>query len=145
MTIKMITLLLALLAAAVVAAAFEYEASNPRQQHPPCQVQMHGRQFQGCQTYLCQGRGGGPQSSEINPQPEEEEEKSLRECCRQLAEVAEECRCEAVKRAVRQLQQKEGQRAGQEQIYEKATDLPRACHVEPPECRLGPRSRRSEV
>ncbi|KAL6507730.1 hypothetical protein OROGR_023925 [Orobanche gracilis] len=152
MATKNITLAAALLVALVaMASATTYtttvttttfeEEGNPGQQQQ-CQRQLQGRQFRSCQRYLS--------SQKSRPYTEEDEDvlqmmgtgnrgqrqQSLQECCHQLKNVDEQCRCEAIRCTVRQMQQKEGQQqiGESQQVYQKAMDLPRKCNMRPQHC-----------
>ncbi|KAL6521108.1 hypothetical protein OROGR_017677 [Orobanche gracilis] len=114
---------------------------NPGQQQQ-CQRQLQGRQFRSCQRYLMQRSASDVEEDEDalemmgtgNP---DQKQQSLNECCQQLKNVNEQCRCEAIKRAVQQTQQKEGQPStGQSQVYQKAMELPRMCNMRPQQCQI---------
>ncbi|KAL6548123.1 hypothetical protein OROHE_009185 [Orobanche hederae] len=122
----------------ITTTTFEDEG-NPGQQQQ-CQRQLQGRQFRSCQRYLMQRSGSYTEEDEDvlemmstgNPG-----QQSLQECCQQLKNVNEQCRCEAIKRAVQQTQQKEGQPStGQSQVYQKAMELPRMCNMRPQKCQI---------
>ncbi|KAL3642685.1 hypothetical protein CASFOL_013500 [Castilleja foliolosa] len=116
----------------VTPTTFEDEA-NPGQQQQQCQRQLQGRQFGSCQRYLSQRRSAYPEEEEVI------ERQQLQQCCDQLRNVNDQCRCEAIKRALRQLQQQEGQQqTGQQsqQIYSMATNLPNRCNMRPRQCRI---------
>ncbi|KAK6139967.1 hypothetical protein DH2020_026280 [Rehmannia glutinosa] len=147
MATKKITLAAALLVALVaVATATTYtttvttttfdEEGNPGQQQQ-CQRQLQGRQFRSCQRYL----------SQRSPYNEEDEvlemstgnpgqQMHLSQCCQQLKNVNEQCRCEAIRHAVRQLQQGGQEEMGQSQVYQRATELPRKCNMRPQQCQI---------
>ncbi|KAL6574999.1 hypothetical protein OROMI_012284 [Orobanche minor] len=107
-----------------------------------CQHQLQGRQFRSCQRYLMQRSGSYTEEDEdvlemMSTENPGQKQQSLQECCQQLKNVDEQCRCEAIKRAVQQTQQKEGQpSAGQSQVYQKAMDLPRMCNMRPQQCQI---------
>ncbi|PIN03469.1 hypothetical protein CDL12_24013 [Handroanthus impetiginosus] len=88
-------------------------------QFQQCLQQIQGRQFRSCQRYLSE--------QEVIENPREQ---SLRDCCQQLRNVNENCRCEAVRQAVRQLQQGGGsgqQMEKMQEVYQKASNLPSRC------------------
>ncbi|XP_073017314.1 2S seed storage albumin protein-like [Primulina eburnea] len=112
--------------------------------HQQCQQQLQGHRFRSCQRYLQQGRGGGlyddSEDSDLVPalnRPEQRE--SLMQCCEELRNVNEQCRCEAIKQALREQQQEGGGYQGEEfqKVYERARDLPRMCQMRrPQQCQL---------
>ncbi|GER29062.1 2S albumin [Striga asiatica] len=120
----------------VTTTTFADEAENPGQQEQ-CQRQIQGRQFRSCQRYLSQrSKYNSDDEAMIEMNPGQQGQESLRECCQQLHNVNEQCRCEAIRHAVRQLQQQEGQQMGQSQVYQKATELPRRCNMRPQQCQI---------
>ncbi|KAI3855380.1 hypothetical protein MKX03_025338 [Papaver bracteatum] len=108
----------------------EIEESMENQQSQRCQRQMRGMRMNMCQQYLRQS------SSQRGDDIVEEEEESnptrqgLQECCREMRGVSEECRCEAVRQMVQQMQ---GQ-AYQGQMMQKARQLPSMCGMRPQYC-----------
>ncbi|KAL3628286.1 hypothetical protein CASFOL_027332 [Castilleja foliolosa] len=119
----------------VTTTTFEDEA-NPGQQQQ-CQRQLQGRQFRSCQRYLSQRSSSPYTEEEVIENPGQQQQ--LQQCCDQLRNVNEQCRCEAIKHAVRQLQQQqEGQQqTGQSgQVYQRATELPRKCNMRPQQCQI---------
>lgn len=109
------------------------DEANPRGQQQQCQRQLQGRQFRSCQSYLSQRgssqyeeeeMGGG---LEMNPS---QQQQYLRDCCEQLQNVEQQCRCEAIQHAARQAQQQQGsgRQQSSEQVYQRARELPRQCN-----------------
>ncbi|GFP96531.1 hypothetical protein PHJA_001797200 [Phtheirospermum japonicum] len=119
----------------VTTTTFEDEANQGQQQQ--CQRQLQGRRFRSCQRYLSQRGRPYTEEEEVIENPGQQQQQ-LQECCQQLRNVNEQCRCEAIKHAVRQLQQQEGQQqTGQsQQVYQRATDLPRKCNMRPQQCQI---------
>ncbi|KZV34983.1 2S albumin precursor [Dorcoceras hygrometricum] len=119
------------------------DIDNPGQQQQ-CQRQLQGRRFQSCQRYLQQGRQGGRDDSEdgelvLPAESRGEQSESLRQCCDELRQVNERCRCEAIKQAVREQQQEGGGYRGQEfeEVYDRARNLPQRCQMRHPrQCQL---------
>ncbi|KAL6559195.1 hypothetical protein OROHE_006564 [Orobanche hederae] len=120
----------------VTTTTFEDEG-NPGQQQQ-CQRQLQGRQFRSCQRYLSSQKSGSyTEEDEVvlemmgsgNPG---QRQQSLKECCQQLKNVDEQCRCEAIRCTVRQMQQK--QIGESQQVYQKAMELPRKCNMSPQHC-----------
>ncbi|KAL8039727.1 hypothetical protein ABFX02_10G055000 [Erythranthe guttata] len=120
----------------VTTTTIDDEANRGEQQQ--CRQQIQGRRFQSCQRYLSQrGQYGGDEEEVIemttgNPQ---QQSQYLRDCCQQLQNVNQQCRCEAIKQAVKEIQQQGGQyQTGQsEQVYQKARSLPRQCNFRSPQ------------
>ncbi|KAL2250781.1 2S albumin [Sesamum indicum] len=121
----------------VTTTAIDDEANQQSQQ---CRQQLQGRQFRSCQRYLSQGRSpyGGEEDEVLEMSTgNQQSEQSLRDCCQQLRNVDERCRCEAIRQAVRQQQQEGGYQEGQsQQVYQRARDLPRRCNMRPQQCQF---------
>ncbi|KAG8376720.1 hypothetical protein BUALT_Bualt09G0093200 [Buddleja alternifolia] len=123
----------------VTTTTFDDSEENPRESQQ-CRQQVQGRQFQSCQRYLTSRRSGGGQEVELlemttdNPRQQEEEQQHLRQCCQQLRNVDQQCRCEAIRHAVRQTQQGGGSYQGEQmqQVYQKARSLPQRCNMRSP-------------
>ncbi|GFQ06842.1 hypothetical protein PHJA_002828200 [Phtheirospermum japonicum] len=115
----------------VTTTTFEDEA-NPGQQQQ-CQRQLKGRYFRSCQRYLSQKSGSYSDDEEVIENPGQQQHH-LEECCQQLKNVNEQCRCEAIKSAMKQMQQQMGQTTPQ--VYERATEIPRMCHMRPQQCQI---------
>ncbi|KAK3021276.1 hypothetical protein RJ639_047267 [Escallonia herrerae] len=139
---------LAILAAALVALLALAEAStitttittatieeeNPSGSRQRCQEQIQRQQLRSCQRYLMQGRPYDELGMRmvVNPQ-----QQSLRQCCQQLENVDEQCRCEAIRQVVRQQQQgKEMQGERMQEMVRKAQYLPQQCNMEPQQCQI---------
>ncbi|KAL6976272.1 hypothetical protein U1Q18_025059 [Sarracenia purpurea var. burkii] len=123
------------------------EEDNPRGSQDRCRQQMQRQQ----ELRHCQGRtegcGGGPppemylsegRRSEIvmttgqNPQRQEH----LQQCCQQLENMDEQCRCEAIKMMVRRQQQEEGEREEMREMMQEAEKLPSMCNLSPRRCQI---------
>ncbi|KAL0338635.1 UNVERIFIED_CONTAM: 2S albumin [Sesamum angustifolium] len=121
----------------VTTTAIDDEANQQSQQ---CRRELQGRQFRSCQMYLSQGRSpyGGDDAVLEMSTGNQQSEQSLRECCQQLRNVDERCRCEAIRHAVRQQQQEGGsyQEGQSQQVYQRARDLPRRCNMRPQQCQF---------
>ncbi|XP_073148342.1 2S seed storage albumin protein-like [Henckelia pumila] len=116
------------------------DETNPGQ-HEQCRQQLQGRKFQSCQRYLQQGRQSEFEYEElINPRGGGGEQSGdLRQCCNEIRNVNEQCRCEAIRQAVREQQQEGGgyQGEGFQKVYERARNLPRRCQfTRPQQCQL---------
>ncbi|CAK9147173.1 unnamed protein product [Ilex paraguariensis] len=112
------------------------EEGNPRESQECREQIQREQQLPHCQRYLSQR---SPYELVLNPREQEEQEQHLRQCCQQLQNIDEECRCEAVNEAVRQRQrQQEGGRQAEErrQVEQRAQDLPRRCNLEPQQCQI---------
>ena len=108
------------------------EEENPRQQQ--CREQIQRQQnLRHCQMYLAQRRDQYEVAMVTDQNPQQQQH--LRECCQQLQQIDEECRCEGVRMAVRQQQ---GQREREEmgQVMQMAQDLPSKCNLSPRRCRI---------
>ncbi|KAK3021277.1 hypothetical protein RJ639_047268 [Escallonia herrerae] len=147
---KLTILAAALLALLALAEASTYrttittttiEEENPHHggSRQRCREQFQQQQqLRHCQMYM---RQGSPYDAGlalamvtgVNPQ----QQQHLRECCQQLRNIDEQCRCEAIRQMVRQQQMGGGSQ--QEQIQEmaqKAQYLPRRCNMEPQQCQI---------
>ncbi|KAK4439837.1 2S seed storage protein 1 [Sesamum alatum] len=63
----------------------------------------------------------------------------LRECCNELRNVQSQCRCEALRCMMRQMQQQYGMEQEMQQMMQKAEYLPRMCGLTyPTQCRMHP-------
>ncbi|KAK3024301.1 hypothetical protein RJ639_043163 [Escallonia herrerae] len=145
---KLTILAAALLALLALAEASTYrttittttiEEENPRGggSRQRCQEQFQ-QQLRHCQMYM---RQGSPYDAGlalamvvgVNPQ----QQQHLRECCQQLRNIDEECRCEAIRQMVRQQQMGGGSQQEQMQgMAQKAQYLPRRCNMEPQQCQI---------
>ncbi|KAL3503450.1 hypothetical protein ACH5RR_037899 [Cinchona calisaya] len=109
---------------------------NPGQGGQRCQqkIQQQQQQLRHCQQYLSQT---SPFELDMYPQ-QGQQQQQLKQCCQALQNFDEQCRCEAVKHAVRQLQQQGGGWQGEQmqQVMQKARTLPRMCNMEPQECQI---------
>ncbi|XP_073047260.1 2S seed storage albumin protein-like [Primulina eburnea] len=117
------------------------EDNRGRQQE--CQQQVQGRQFRSCQRYFQQGREGGRFDSVdgelLLALNRGKQSGSLKECCNELRNVNEECRCEAIRQVVKEQQQGGPGYQGEEiqEVYERARELPRRCQfTRPQQCQL---------
>ncbi|KAM7498839.1 hypothetical protein LguiA_023253 [Lonicera macranthoides] len=118
------------------------EEDNPRgggSQQRRCEEQFQEQQqLRHCQMYLRQQCGQGEDDISslrmvVNPQ----QQQHRRECCKQLENIDNQCRCESIRQMMRQ-QQQEGQMGGQEmeKMAQMAMNLPRMCNMEPQQCQI---------
>ncbi|KAI3886126.1 hypothetical protein MKW92_046174 [Papaver armeniacum] len=134
-TTSLAVLLVALFSIAAVEASIyrttvtttEIEDSSDNQQSQRCQRQMRGMRMNMCQQYLRQSSQRGDDIIMIESNPTRQ---GLQDCCREMRGVSEECRCEAVRQMVQQMQ---GQ-AYQGQMMQKARQLPSMCGMRPQYC-----------
>ncbi|RZC66558.1 hypothetical protein C5167_010256 [Papaver somniferum] len=133
-TTSMRVLLTALFVVAAVEASIyrttvttEIEDSMENQQSQRCQRQMRGMRMNRCQQYL---RSSSQRGYDIMEEESNPTRQGLQECCREMRGVSEECRCEAVRQMVQQMQ---GQ-AYQGQMMQKARQLPSMCGMRPQYC-----------
>ncbi|OVA10921.1 Bifunctional inhibitor/plant lipid transfer protein/seed storage helical domain [Macleaya cordata] len=105
------------------------EIENDSTQSEKCRREMQGMQMNECERYLEQSRRG---LIMINPTRQVPEE-----CCREMREVSEECRCEAVKQMMHHMQQG-GEYKGQEmrEMMQTAKQLPSMCGMRPQHCEI---------
>lgn len=99
-------------------------------------IQEQQQQLWHCQQYLSQM---SPSDLRMYPLPGQQEEH-LRPCCQTLENFDEQCVCEAVMYVVRQQLQQGGGWQGEEmqqQVMQKAKNLPRKCNLEPQQCQIG--------
>ncbi|KAL8039724.1 hypothetical protein ABFX02_10G054700 [Erythranthe guttata] len=118
----------------VTTTTIDDEANRGEQQQ--CRQQIQGRRFQSCQRYLSQrGQIEEEEAIEMTTGNPQQQSQYLRDCCQQLQNVNQQCRCEAIKQAVKEIQQQGGQyQTGQsEQVYQKARSLPRQCNFRSPQ------------
>ncbi|MCL7024189.1 hypothetical protein MKW94_015104 [Papaver nudicaule] len=133
-TTSMAVLLVAMFAVAAVEASIyrtivtttkiDDAAADNQQYSQRCQRQMRGMRMDRCRQYL---RQPSQQWDDIESNPTGQ---APQECCRELRGVSEECRCEAVRQMVQQIQ---GQ-AYQGQMMQKARQLPSMCGMRPQYC-----------
>ncbi|KAL7137374.1 hypothetical protein ABFS83_10G087300 [Erythranthe nasuta] len=118
----------------VTTTTIDDEANRGQQQQ--CLQQIQGRRFQSCQRYLSQrGQYEEEEAIEMTTGNPQQQSQYLRDCCQQLQNVNQQCRCEAIKQAVKEIQQQGGQYQTRqsEQVYQKARSLPRQCNFRSPQ------------
>ncbi|XP_047320784.1 2S seed storage albumin protein-like [Impatiens glandulifera] len=143
--------LLALFALAHVATAFrttvtvveEEEDFNPARPQQRCQEQIQRQQqLRHCQMHLKEKfRRQSSVLAMSTDDNNEDEDQYLDQCCQQLRNLNEQCRCKGLQEAVRQQQQQtRGEERGQteqrqkKKIVEEAERLPSRCDVSPRSC-----------
>ncbi|KAK3024300.1 hypothetical protein RJ639_043162 [Escallonia herrerae] len=146
---KLTILAAALLALLALAEASTYrttittttiEEENPRGGGSQrCREQFHQQQqLRHCQMYMRQGSQYDAELAlamvdGVNPQ----RQQHLTECCRQLRNIDEQCRCQAIREMVRQQQMGGGsQQEEMQEMAQKAQYLPRRCNMEPQQCQI---------
>ncbi|KAI3976429.1 hypothetical protein MKX01_008287 [Papaver californicum] len=97
------------------------------QQSQRCQRQMRGMQMNMCRQYLRQSSQRGDETIMMESNPTGQ---MMQDCCREMRGVSEECRCEAIRQMMQQMQ---GQ-AYQGQMMQKARQLPSMCGMRPQYC-----------
>ncbi|KAL2523670.1 2S seed storage protein 5 [Abeliophyllum distichum] len=109
----------------------EEEKDDCRQQFQQQQQLYH------CKMYLSQGSQSEQISLRSIRNPRQQEEH-LDDCCQQLRNMSERCRCQAIKQVVQQQEQQGGkyQTREMEEILQKAENLPSKCDVEPKQCQI---------
>ncbi|CAL5390530.1 unnamed protein product [Camellia sinensis] len=109
------------------------EEREPRgeSQQQRCREQFQKQQqLRDCQRYLAQ------QARRFaNPK---RREQGLDECCDQLEKMDQDCQCENLREAIRQRQQQEGEKKGEErrQMEQAAEDLPQRCGLSSERCQI---------
>ncbi|KAI4388173.1 hypothetical protein MLD38_000528 [Melastoma candidum] len=95
-----------------------------------CREQVRVRSLLHCRRYLSPGR----QILEMRGGMEEPErrQQQLQGCCRQLRQMEEQCRCEGIRKVVKEQSQRE-KLQGRElrELVQRAEDLPSMCRVPP--------------
>ena len=111
----------------------ETAAANPQgeSQQQSCREQFQQQQqLRDCQRYMAQ------QAQRFaNPK---RREQGLDECCDQLEKMDQDCQCENLREAIRQRQQQEGEKRGEErrQMEQAAEDLPQRCGLSSERCQI---------
>lgn len=127
----------------ITTTSYDSEANPASRQQ--CSQVVQQREFRACQEFL------SPRSQyeeeigmrSVNPRRQEEAEIQ-NECCQSLKEMESQgCECEAIKQAVKRVQDQQqqrgqGQQMGQEsqQMYDKAKRLPRTCNLRTQQCQF---------
>ncbi|KAI3716240.1 hypothetical protein L6452_23444 [Arctium lappa] len=95
-----------------------------------CMQHLQGQQLQQCQIHLQQ------------PEQSQQQQQTLQQCCQELQNVDEQCRCKAVKQVFGEVQQQQQQRQQQQtgpfgspsqeiqKLKQKAENLPRQCNLQ---------------
>ncbi|KAE9458194.1 hypothetical protein C3L33_09907, partial [Rhododendron williamsianum] len=110
---------------------------QPRQQQR-CREQIQRQQnLRNCQRYLQQQARGGGSDVPMITDPNPHQQQQLRQCCEQLENLNEQCRCEGVREAVRQ-QREQGEMQGEEmrEMMQQAENLPSRCNLSPRRCQI---------
>ncbi|XP_042481112.1 2S seed storage protein-like [Macadamia integrifolia] len=123
----------------------DYQYSGDRRR-----CESSGRRVQSCQRYL----QGGRKEEGLFPLPlpiplpwpfgggGESQDQSLGDCCRELRQVEDRCRCQAIEQALNEAkrqQQYQGQRGGSRyeqyggEMIQRAQNLPNACRLDRPQ------------
>ena len=127
---------------AIIDEELDQDAGEQQQTQHKCRQQIRPQRLQQCRQFLQQQSQESPYEPVLLNQ-EEKQQQPLWQCCQQLKNVDEQCRCEAVKQVVQQLQQGEGPYGQQgpqkqQQILQKARQLPGLCNLQPKECQIQP-------
>ncbi|KAG5546394.1 hypothetical protein RHGRI_018545 [Rhododendron griersonianum] len=116
------------------------EEGNPGQQQR-CREQIQRQQnLRDCQRFMMQqARGGGGYDVAMITAdvPNPRQQQQLRQCCQQLENLNEQCRCEGVREAVRH-QREQGEMQGEEmrEMMQEAENLPSRCNLSPRRCQI---------
>ncbi|KAI4388171.1 hypothetical protein MLD38_000526 [Melastoma candidum] len=93
-----------------------------------CRERVRVHNLLHCQHYLSRGR----QILEMRGGMEEPErrQQQLQECCQQLRKMEEQCRCEGIRKVVREQSQREKLQGPElRELVQRAQDLPSMCRV----------------
>ncbi|KAI3981109.1 hypothetical protein MKX01_032249 [Papaver californicum] len=104
---------------------------NASQQSERCQREMQGMRMNMCQQYLQQSTQGLMMVTS-NPTGQMKQQ-----CCKEMGEVSENCRCEAVNMMMQDMMQR-GEIQGQEmqEMMRTARQLPSMCNMKPQYCEI---------
>ncbi|XP_030453631.1 2S seed storage albumin protein-like [Syzygium oleosum] len=97
-----------------------------------CREQLQRQDLNRCEQLfgdIAHGRRGGSERERM------ESSENLRPCCEQLRQVQEGCRCEGIRRIVRE-QQGEFRGKGSHEVARSARRLPSTCGVAPQYCEI---------
>ncbi|KAI6687439.1 hypothetical protein NL676_024267 [Syzygium grande] len=97
-----------------------------------CREQLQRQDLDRCEQLFEDIARGGQGGSERERM---ETSKSLRPCCEQLRQVQEGCRCEGIRRIVRE-KQGELRGEGSREVVRSARQLPSTCGVGPQPCEI---------
>ncbi|KAI3904820.1 hypothetical protein MKW92_041047 [Papaver armeniacum] len=106
----------------------EVETGRPSER---CQREMQGMHMNRCQQYLQQSTQGLLMVT-TNPSGQMKQQ-----CCREMRDVSENCRCEAVNMMMHDMMRR-GEYQGQEmrEMMQTATQLPSMCNMRPQYCEI---------
>ncbi|XP_058219989.1 2S sulfur-rich seed storage protein 2-like [Rhododendron vialii] len=110
------------------------EEENPGQQQR-CREQIQRQQnLHDCQSYLQQQAREYEVAMITNQNPQQQQ---LRQCCQQLENLDDQCRCEGIRETVRQ-QREQGEMQGEEmrEMMQQAENLPSRCNLSPRRCQI---------
>ncbi|XP_051152308.1 2S seed storage protein 1 [Andrographis paniculata] len=127
----------------VTTATVDEEGPNPQQFS--CPSEMLRFDTQNCLPYLQRRRSGRSSSMEApflrsavaNPQREEEAEPELQQCCNALRSVRSECRCDVIKKALREMREEPQREEEALRAKQAAQWLPSQCGFRSPrQCQI---------
>ncbi|KAJ0044847.1 2S sulfur-rich seed storage protein 2-like [Pistacia vera] len=119
--------------ASIYRATIEIDEENPSGRQQSCQEQIRRQQqLRHCKMHLMQevqGQQSWASRDIVNPQ-----QQHLRQCCQQLQDLDNRCRCQGLEQVVKQ-QQQQGQLRGEEirEVIEIASEIPSRCNIQPRE------------
>ncbi|KAG8383841.1 hypothetical protein BUALT_Bualt04G0055700 [Buddleja alternifolia] len=107
------------------------EIVNPRESEQ-CRQQIGLQRLSSCQQYL---RSSSRFESSIMPENESGWRETFPQCCEDLEQINEECRCEAIKQIAQQERQVERvQGREMREMLQTAQSLPALCRISPRYC-----------
>lgn len=110
------------------------EEENPGQQQRCRQQIQREDNLRDCQRYLQQQARRYDVAMITNPNPQQQQQQQLQQCCQQLENLDDQCRCEGVREAVRQ--QGRMQREEMGEMMQEAENLPSRCNLSPHRCQI---------
>ncbi|KAL0443379.1 UNVERIFIED_CONTAM: 2S seed storage protein 1 [Sesamum latifolium] len=117
----------------VVTTSVAEEEENQR----GCERESRQCRMRHCMQWMRSMRGGYEDSFVRSAEANQGQFEHFRECCNELRDVQSQCRCEALRCMMRQMQQ-EGMGQEMQQMQQMMQYLPRMCGMSyPTECRMG--------
>nr|XP_009784996.1 PREDICTED: 2S sulfur-rich seed storage protein 2-like [Nicotiana sylvestris]XP_016506581.1 PREDICTED: 2S sulfur-rich seed storage protein 2-like [Nicotiana tabacum] len=143
------SLLLCLLVVASANTATSTEDEHENQGSQRCQEQIQRQRLNHCRIimtmlenkrymYLSRSRQYyGDELSMVRDDDESNQgQQHLQQCCQELRNMDTQCRCEALRRRRRMMQERGSRGQESERIMERARYLPRTCNIQPTQCRF---------
>ncbi|KAM7254770.1 hypothetical protein ACFE04_020011 [Oxalis oulophora] len=115
--------------ATVTITTVEIDEANPSRS---CQQQIKGRPLTSCEEFLKEC-SRSPRMMMLESESRCSQQKQ--DCCDEMKEMDEQCRCQGIKKMMQRQQGQMGQQQ-MEKMTEKAMDLPRMCRMGPGSCEM---------